>query len=76
MNLLGASVTFAGPTRRISPERCDICGANPSVLHFQRDPGCGLQAGESGDCCTSCAFKMVVALAQAEIDEWLALATT
>lgn len=76
---LGASVTFAGLDHSLSrgvPERCSLCDANPAVLHFQKLPEKGSPVSDTGQCCTDCAFNMIVGLTQEEIDAWLALART
>ena len=76
---LGASVTFAGMDHSLPrgvPERCSICNANPAVLHFRRLPEDSSRVSDTGQCCTACAFNMIVGLAQEEIDAWLALAST
>jgi len=76
---LGAYVIFAGMDHSLSrgvPERCSICSANPAVLHFRKLPEEDSQVSDTGQCCTACAFNMIIGLAQEEIDAWLALAST
>ena len=80
-SLLEESITFAGcidqDMSATIPERCSICGNNPSVLEYQKHSGGkSLPLQETGYCCTACAFNMIVALAQHEIDQWLAMAGT
>lgn len=75
----GASVMFAGMDHSWPSEvaqRCSICDSNPAVLHFRKLPVEGSQVSDAGQCCTACAFNMIIGLAQEEIDAWLALAST
>ena len=58
------------------PHRCTICGGNPATFEYQKHTGSHPVYGESGSCCTACAFNMLLQAASEEAREWSALAST
>jgi hypothetical protein len=53
----------------ILPRRCTVCGANPAVFEYQKHRGSHPVHGESGFCCTSCAFNVLLHAADEEARE-------
>jgi len=73
-------VVFAGvKPEHVSrmPRRCTICQENPGAFEYQRHSAAGRRVEqESGYCCTSCAFNLLIHLAEEEVEHWVAMAGT
>ena len=58
------------------PGRCVVCEVNPSLFAYQKQLDSHPVRKESGYCCTSCAFNMLVELANGEARSLAALTRT
>jgi hypothetical protein len=58
------------------PRRCVVCEVNPSLFAYEKRMDSRSVRKESGYCCTSCAFNMLVKLANEETRSLAALTRT
>jgi len=63
--------------RAIPSMHCGACGLNLSVFQYQKHGrSAGRGVAQSGDCCTDCAFSMLLQVANEEVEQWVALPGT
>src|SRR6185369_5808767 len=58
------------------PRRCVVCEVNPSLFAYEKRMDSRSVCKEGGYCCTSCAFNMLVKLANEETRSFGALTRT